>query len=141
MGQSICFPPLLREKINTSGKIHEWLKLMAVRYKEKKKEVAVYLWGRVLCGKIHGFRKLMTVRYKEKEEVVIYLYVEVECDKCNMGFEKAALNVRYQSLYVPFNVPSVIFSNPQYWSTYKWKWLTNRMYYGFRLDVVSSWFM
>ena len=54
----------------------------------------------------------MTVRYKEKEEVVIYLYVEVECDKCNMGFEKAALNVRHQSLYVPFNVPSVIFSIP-----------------------------
>ena len=93
-----------------SGKIHEWLKLMAVRYKEKKKRGSCLLVrGRVRCGKIQGFGKLMAVRYKEKE-VAVYLYMEVECDKCNMGFENEALNVRHQSLHVPFNVPSVIFS-------------------------------
>ena len=62
-----------------SGKIDEWLKLMAVRYKEKKRGRCLLVRGRVRCGKIHGFGKLMAARYKEKE-VVVYLYVEVACE-------------------------------------------------------------
>lgn len=45
------------------------------------------------CGE---FGKLMAVRYKGKEELSVNLYVE--CDKCNMEFEKEAFNVRHQSL-------------------------------------------